>query len=127
MGINNRNYNSSTPEIEQPKANETLVNAGSRALNMAKVYGYLFLALLVTGGFAFGFGYIFTLWLNANYDQANAGLTVILVISAISLLILSFVVHGVAFRNKHSVLPYYGAYVLCMGVLLSTFTMFIDY
>lgn len=127
MGINNRNYNSSNPTVEEPKHNEAFAQAGSRAVNMAKVYGYLFLALLFTGGIAFGVGYLFTLWLNADFDRANAGMMIILIISAIGLFILSFVVHGVAFRNKHSVLPYYIAYVTLMGTLLSTMTMFIDW
>jgi len=127
MGINNRNYNSSNPTIEEPKHVETVAKAGSRAVNMAKVYGYLFLALLFTGGVAFGVGFLFAKWLGADPDAASAGMIVILIISAVSLLILSFVVHGVAFRDKHSVLPYYIAYVTLMGVLLSTFTIYFDW
>ena len=128
MGINNRNYNTSNPSIEEPvKNNDTVAKAGSRALNMAKVYGYLFLALLFTGGFAFGFGYLFSVWMVNNPEQAKAGLLGILIGCGVGLLILTFVVNGVAFKNKHSVLPYYIAYVVLMGVLLSTFTMFIDW
>ena len=127
MGINNRDYNTSNPTVEEAKPSATVIQVGNRALNMAKVYGYLFLALLFTGGIAFGVGYLFTHWLVANQEQASAGIIAMLITSAVGLLILSFVVHGVAFRNKHSVLPYYIAYVTLMGVLLSTFTMFIDW
>ena len=127
MGINNRDYNTSNPTIEEVKPARGVIQVGNRALNMVKVYGYLFLALLFTGGIAFGVGYLFTLWIVANEQQAAGGMIAILIISAIGLLILSFVVHGVAFRNRHSVLPYYIAYVALMGVLLSTFTMFIDW
>ena len=127
MGINNRNYNTSDPTVEYVKPQRATIQVGDRALNMAKVYGYLFLALLFTGGIAFGVGYLFSRWLVANPDQGNAGMIAILIASAVGLLILSFVVHGVAFRNKHSVLPYYIAYVVLMGTLLSTFTMFIDW
>ena len=127
MGINNRDYNTSNPTIEEVKPARGVIQVGNRALNMVKVYGYLFLALLFTGGIAFGVGYLFTLWIVANEQQAAGGMIAILITSAIGLLILSFVVHGVAFRNRHSVLPYYIAYVTLMGVLLSTFTMFIDW
>ena len=127
MGINNRDYNTSNPTIEEVKPARGVIQVGNRALNMVKVYGYLFLALLFTGGIAFGVGYLFTLWIIANEQQAAGGMIAILIASAIGLLILSFVVHGVAFRNRHSVLPYYIAYVTLMGVLLSTFTMFIDW
>jgi len=127
MGINNRNYNTSDPTVEYVKPERATIQVGNRALNMAKVYGYLFLALLFTGGIAFGVGYLFSRWLVANPEQANGGMIAILIASAVGLLILSFVVHGVAFRNKHSVLPYYIAYVVLMGTLLSTFTMFIDW
>ncbi|MBE6133204.1 MAG: hypothetical protein E7178_00865 [Erysipelotrichaceae bacterium] len=131
MGINNRNYNTSDPTVEYAKPQRATIQVGDRALNMAKVYGYLFLALLFTGGIAFGVGYLFSLWM--AHDIAieatgyRGGMIAILMVSAVGLLILSFVVHGVAFRNKHSVLPYYIAYVLLMGTLLSTFTMFIDW
>ena len=127
MGINNRNYNTSDPTVEYVKPQRATIQVGDRALNMAKVYGYLFLALLFTGGIAFGVGYLFSRWLVANPDQGKTGMIAILIASAVGLLILSFVVHGVAFRNKHSVLPYYIAYVVLMGTLLSTFTMFIDW
>lgn len=131
MGINNRNYNTSEPTLVEEKPSATVVQVGNRALNMAKVYGYLFLALLLTGGIAFGVGYLFSLWM--AHDIAigetgySSGMLIILIGSAVGLLILSFVVHGVAFRNKHSVLPYYIAYVVLMGTLLSTFTLFIDW
>ena len=131
MGINNRNYNSSEPTFEQEKPSETIVKAGSRSLNMAKVYGYLFGALLFTGAIAFLVGYLFSLWIahDVAIDATGyaSGMVVILIASAIGLIVLSFVVHGVAFRNKHSVLPYYIAYTTLMGILLSTFTLFIDW
>ena len=126
MGINNRDYNTSNPTIEKPH-NEAIKSAGSRAVNMAKVYGYLFLALLFTAGVAFGIGYLFSLWIASNADNAVVGMNVILIVSAIGLIVLSFTVQGVAFSNKHSVIPYFIGYVTLMGVLLSTFTMFIDW
>ena len=127
MGINNRDYNTSNPTMEEKAPSATVIQVGSRSLNMAKVYGYLFLALLLTGGIAFGVGYLFALWLVNDVETASSGLLAILVVSAIGLIVLSFVVHGVAMRNKHSVLPYYIAYITLMGMLLSTFTMFIDW
>ena len=131
MGINNRDYNTSNPTMEEKAPSATVIQVGSRSLNMAKVYGYLFLALLLTGGIAFGVGYLFTLWMMHDIaiesDNYASGMLAILVVSAIGLIVLSFVVHGVAFREKHSVLPYYIAYVTLMGILLSTFTMFIDW
>lgn len=127
MGINNRDYNTSNPTVDEVEPARGVIQVGNRALNMVKVYGYLFLALLLTGGIAFGVGYLFSLWMLSNEQQAAGGMIAILITSGIGLLILSFVVHGVAFRNRHSVLPYYIAYVVLMGVLLSTFTMFIDW
>ena len=131
MGINNRDYNTSNPTMEEKAPSATVIQVGSRSLNMAKVYGYLFLALLLTGGIAFGVGYLFTLWMmhdiELGTDTYASGMLAILVVSAIGLIVLSFVVHGVAFRDKHSVLPYYIAYIALMGILLSTFTMFIDW
>ena len=127
MGINNRDYNTSNPTMEEKAPSATVIQVGSRSLNMAKVYGYLFLALLLTGGVAFGVGYLFSLWLVNDAETASSGLLAILVVSAIGLIVMSFVVHGVAMRNIHSVLPYYIVYITLMGILLSTFTMFIDW
>ena len=127
MGINNRNYNTSEPTLVEEKPSATVIQVGNRALNMAKVFGYLFGALLFTGVIAFGVGYLFSLWLVSDVENASSGILAMLVVSAIGLIIMSFVVHGVAMRNKHSVLPYYITYVTLMGILLSTFTMFIDW
>lgn len=109
---------------------------------VGRVYGYMFFALLLTAVIAFGVGILFNLWIfgtlnpaavdygsvatNINRSGANA-LLAIMIISGIGLLIMTFVVHGVFFRNKHSLTIPFIIYVSLMGLLLSSLVIFVPW
>lgn len=108
----------------------------SKGLSIAKVYGYMFIGLLITAAIAIGLGLYFGNVLLANastemearIQETNAIiLLVVLGVSAIALLVLSIVVPIVAIRGKHSVLVPGILYCAFMGVMLSTFVIFIDW
>ena len=109
---------------------------------IGKVYGYMFFALLVTAIISFGTGILFSIWLFGTANPADAlygdveltlnsvngamALLIMLVISAISLLVLSFVVHIRAARGKSITVPA-GIYVVMMGLVLSELVIFVPW
>ena len=124
---------------------ETFVYDASdkRSVNtlIGKVYGYMFFALALTAIIAFGVGILFNLWIFGTlnpaavaYDDvdltlnANGAMTlfVLLIISAIALLITSFVVHIRAAKGKNITIPA-GLYVILMGLVLSELVIFVPW
>lgn len=96
-------------------------------VSLAKVFGYMALGLLITAAVAFAFGYVFSLLLNKNAEKAFSTLLIVLVASCIVQFILTIVMNFVFLRGKHSILIPYILYTVCMGFMLSTFTIFIDW
>ena len=108
---------------------------------IGRVYGYMFLGLLLTAAIAFGVGIAFNLWIFGTINTANIdysvestfnaegamALIIILIVSSIALLIMSFVVHLVFLRGKHSVLTPALIYCCLMGLTLSSLVIFIPW
>ena len=103
------------------------VNKRSQGLFLSKVFGVMFLCLLiitvVAAGLGYGLMYLFT---NAADEAAKLNITYtmmgLMIGSAIILLIMSFVLPLVFMRGKHNIIVPLMIYVTVMGVLLSSFT-----
>ena len=113
---------------------EKVDNSG--VLSLAKVFGYMFIGLMITAAIALGLGYYFGNVLlaeaatdvEARIQETNVIiLLVALGVSFIGIIVLSFVVPIVAIKGKHSVLVPAIIYTVLMGVMLSTLTIFIDW
>ena len=104
----------------------------SKGAFLTKVFGMMFLCLLITtvvaAGFGYGFQYLLmktavvdgdTLVLDQNLVT---GLLVTLGISVIALLVMSFVLPITFARGRHNILVPLIIYVVLMGILLSCFT-----
>ena len=106
---------------------------------IGRVYGRMFFNLILTAVIAIGMGLIFNLWifgtLTISEDLGNiesingtglVTLLIIMIVSGIALLVISFVVHGRAFRGKSLTVPTY-IYCVLMGLILSTLVMFVPW
>ena len=78
MAINGRNYGSSGPNNIQYEEQHTASPVSSKTLNLGKVFGIMFIWLLLTAGIAFLGGFLFAKWLVASPEQASNGLMVAL-------------------------------------------------
>ena len=107
---------------------------------MGRVYGYMFFGILITAIIAFGVGILFNVWIFGqisisedlgNVEKINSTglitLLVVLGISAIGVLIMSFVVQGTYFRGKKSVMVPALIYSILMGLLLSSLVIFVPW
>ena len=129
MAINGRNYGTSGPDslhIEKGHENPTVRN-DSKTFNLGKVFGIMFVWLIITAGIAFLGGYLFARWLIADVENASRGLLVSLVVSGITLLVLTFIIQFWALRRDRGMIVLSSLYVLCMGVLCSSLTLYIDW
>ena len=105
-----------------------LTDKQAKGAFLTKVYGWMFICLLITTVVAAGLGYGSMFLLNsvANDEQALSSLVsvmiVTLIVSLIALLVMSFVVPITFVRGKHNIIVPLMIYVVLMGVLLSTFT-----
>lgn len=125
MAINGRNYGTSGPNNVHIEERHSSVD--SKTLNLGKVFGIMFLWLLATAGIAFGGGALFANWLLADKVVAANGILTTLVISGISLIVLTFVIQFWALRRDKGMIVLSSLYVLCMGLLCSSMTLFIDW
>ena len=95
---------------------------------LTKVYGWMFICLLITTVVAAGLGYgmMYVLQSAASdevlFSNIVTGMIVTLIVSVIALLIMSFVLPITFIRGKHNIIVPLIIYVVLMGVLLSTFT-----
>ena len=105
-----------------------LTDKQSKGAFLTKVYGWMFICLLITTLVAAGLGYGSMLLLEsvANDEVAFSNLVsamvATLIVSIIALLVMSFVVPITFIRGKHNIIVPLMIYVVLMGVLLSTFT-----
>ena len=112
-------------------------NQQSKGAFLTKVFGMMFLCLLITTVVAAGFGYGFQyLLLKTATEDAGSitlneglltGLIITLIGCAIALLVMSFVLPISFARGKHNILVPLMIYVVLMGILLSTFTFLFDW
>ena len=127
MGINNKNYsNGSTSEVVFEN-NTSGVDTKSRAINMAKVYIYLAVQLLITGVVAFGLGALFAWWMSRDYTNAKNTLNILTIISGLICVILCFGIAGSLTKSGKLVKPLVIVYNVLMGLLISTLTIWVDW
>ena len=107
---------------------------------IGRVYGYMFFALALTAIIAIGVGILFNLWIfksltipeNLGNLESISGaglmtLFIVLGISSITLLIMSFVVHFRSFSRVKSVRIPALIYCICMGLVLSSLVIFVPW
>ncbi len=100
----------------------------SKGLFLTKVFGMMFLCLAITTVVAAGLGYGFLYLLDSTAvdgiynSNLVAGMLVTLIVSAIALLVMSFVLPITFARGRHNILVPLIIYVVLMGILLSCFT-----
>ena len=107
----------------------------SKGAFLTKVFGMMFLCLLITTVVAAGLGYGSQFFLNQAINAGNEelatniiyGLVGTLIVSVIALLIMSFVLPITFIRGKHNILGPLIIYVVLMGIMLSTFTFIFDW
>lgn len=103
------------------------VDKKSRGIFLTKVFGMMFLCLLITTVVAAGLGYgSMYLLMNAADEATKLNITYtmigVMIGSAIILLIMSFVLPIMFIRGKHNIIVPLMIYVVLMGALLSSFT-----
>ena len=111
----------------------------SKGTFLSKVFGMMFLCLLVTTVVAAGLGYGIQALILANqsYDP-NAPLEtlpatvlsvflIMVLVSAVGLIVMSFVLPITFARGKHNIIVPLMIYVTLMGILLSLFTFIFDW
>ena len=107
----------------------------SKGAFLTKVFGMMFLLLLITTVVAAGLGYGSQYFLLQAVEAGNDelagniiyGLIGALIVSAIVLLIMSFVLPITFMRGRHNILGPLMIYVVLMGILLSSFTFLFDW
>ena len=107
----------------------------SKGAFLTKVFGMMFLLLLITTVVAAGLGYGSQYFLLQAVEAGNDelagniiyGLIGALIVSAIVLLIMSFVLPITFMRGRHNILVPLIIYVVLMGILLSSFTFLFDW
>lgn len=100
----------------------------STSYSIAKIFGYMFIGLLITGVVAFILAFIFNGWAMNDPETASNTLMVLMIVSSISTIILSFVISFSLRKTKISstLIPII-LYCISMGVMLSTFVLFLDW
>ena len=134
MAINGRNYGSSGPSAKMTAPIDEKSRGSSKALNLGKMFGIMFIWLLFTAGIAFGLGFAFFSWMTSGgYTATNpnpnavTGLWGVLIASGIGLIILTFVIQFFALKKGKGMIVLSSLYVLFMGVLCSSLVLFIDW
>ena len=125
-------FNSFNNQNQQVTQEYDLTNKQTKGLFLTKVFGMMFLCLLITTVVAAGLGYGFQALLirsaaeNGGVIDVSSnlvvGMIVLLIGSAIALLVMSFVLPISFMRAKHNILVPLIIYVVLMGILLSCFT-----
>ena len=131
--FNNKNNESSSQVVYD------FSDKQSKGTFLSKVFGMMFLCLLITTAVAAGLGYGIQALIihNPSYDP-NAPLEtlpstilavflIMVLISAIGLIVMSFVLPITFARGKHNIFVPLMIYVVLMGILLSLFTFLFDW
>lgn len=129
MAINGRNYGSSDPSM--PHFSKDSLTSPTTTVNLGKIFGIMFIWLIITAGIAIGLGFLFNAWLYPAPGYINRGaqgpLLGILIGSGIALIILTFIIQYFALRKGKGMIVLSSIYVLLMGVLCSSLTLYIDW
>lgn len=95
---------------------------------VGKVFGVMFIGLLITAAVTGLFGFTFSSMINRAVESGNVeledrlllGMIALLIVSALGLLIMSIVLPIMYMRGRHSILVPALIYVVLMGVMLSS-------
>lgn len=116
-----------------PRAKGGSSYAETGKLSLVRVFGYMFIGLLITAGIALGLGAFLRYYLGqpslSDSQLSNAAIIYLAVMigSAIAILILSILLNVFLYKGKHSLVVPAILYVIFMGVLLSSFALLIDW
>ena len=112
-------YETPNQEVVSPKSSTGL-------LSFAKVFLYMFIGLAITAAVAFGVGAALA-YTATDVESLTKTCIGLWIGSGIVLIILMIVINFVVMRGKHSVLIPAILYAVTMGVLMSAFTLFVDW
>lgn len=116
------------------------VDQTETAFSLAKVFGYMFAGLAITSIVMFGLSALY--WrlfsvgngfidsestLDFSNNAAVLTLLIMMIVSFVGLIVLSFVVPGMLHSGKHSILVPSIIYSVLMGVALSTIAIFVPW
>lgn len=101
--------------------------SSSQAVDIAKVFLYVFIAILITAVSAFGVGATLFYSANGNVDVLAQNVAITAIVSGIVLLIDMIVINLVSLRGKSSILVPGIIYAITVGVLFSGLTIFVDW
>lgn len=87
---------------------------------LTKVFGVMFISLLVTAAVSFGLAHLFAYFVNQGIDVGAEVMLGLMGVSGIGLLVMAFVMPMVMARGKHSLLPSYIVYLSFLSILLSS-------
>lgn len=96
-------------------------------INLAKVFFYMFVLLLITAVVAFVVGYIFASWMIKDITGASGALYVAIISCSIFQVIITIIMSFCLNKSKGSMLFLSIFYALTMGVTLSTFVLFLPF
>ena len=107
----------------------------SKGAFLTKVFGMMFLCLLITTVVAAGLGFGSQFFLDQAIKAGNEELATkivyalvgTLIVSVIALLVMSFALPITFIRRRHNILVPLMIYVVLMGIMLSTFTFVFDW
>ena len=114
--------------IAQTYQDYDLTDKQSKGAFLSKVFGMMFLCLLITTVVAAGLGYgsmylLMSTAVDGVYNESIlTGMIITIIVSAIALLVMSFVLPITFMRGKHNIIVPLMIYVVLMGILLSMFT-----
>ena len=108
---------------------EVVGQSNTGILSFAKVFLYMFVGLAITTAVAFGVAgaFYYALTQGAVLDFILQVGLIMTIISAISLFILMIIINVVTLRGKHSIVAPAVLYCVLMGVVLSWFTLLVDW
>ena len=112
-------FSNHNEEPIKKKKNREVVSG--TAFSLAKVFTYMFGGLLITSVIALALGYfisyLFGISSTEDTETLLVGVVALLIISAIALIVMSFVVPIMAVRNRHSVLIPSIIYTILMAIV----------
>ena len=100
----------------------------SNDYSLAKVFGYMFIGLFITTVVSFGLGAIFAYWLSIDPIVASDTLFILMIVSSVLTIILSLIISFSLGKNSALRIAVPAVlYTICIGVMLSSFTIFIEW
>ena len=123
--FDNENKQTNTTQTYQ---DYDLTDKQSKGVFLSKVFGMMFLCLLITTVVAAGLGYgsmylLMSTAVDGVYNESIlTGMIITIIVSAIALLVMSFVLPITFIRGKHNIIVPLMIYVVLMSILLSMFT-----